>query len=177
MYMIYVYTYICIHYYYNYIYAYDIDAFFTTYCWPSIDLIAVVFPKHLNLHPVKITASQGWSVDVIGCRQSCGTTTTGDWGKTRCGVKWCRFQPFGYLHVTPRKFNIASKKFDNPKRKLVFQSSIFRGYVKFSAVYLLLFAKKGMIYNWLRTNYLESKWAMFGLDTKTDLKGLKILKK
>ena len=102
--------------------------------WPSI---AVVFPKHLNLHPVKTTASQGWSVDVIGCRQSCGTTTTGDWGKTPCGVKRCGFQPFGYVHVTPRKFNIAPKKLGNPKRKLVSQKGLIswgggmRGYPYF----------------------------------------------
>ena len=32
---------------------------------------------------------------------------------------------------TPRKFNSSPLKIGKPKRKLVFQSSIFRGYVRF----------------------------------------------
>ena len=47
-----------------------------------------------------------------------------------CGL-WRGCQPSIFLRCTPRKFNSSPLKTDNPKRKLIFQPSFFRGYVKF----------------------------------------------
>ena len=49
------------------------------------------------------------------------------WKVTNHGIQHGWYQPSS---VTPRKFNIALKV-SNPKRKLIFQPSFFRGYVKF----------------------------------------------